>query len=162
MSGQSMPGLFPTGAAWGPMFSRMEQEHPCRSIESLSPPALVVALKGGPMHRGSRQLTRLCRVLEFIERHIEERLPISRLADVACLSRFHFARAFRSSTGKSPLQYINERRTEYAKKLLRETTKSVVEVAMICSFSSHANFCRAFRRETGMAPSEYRSVVIGA
>jgi len=47
---------------------------------------------------------RLQRVLEFVEAHLEDDITVENLASTACLSRFHFARAFKTATGKTPRQ----------------------------------------------------------
>jgi AraC family transcriptional regulator len=99
---------------------------------------------------------RLKRVLDYIADHDDEDLTVADLAAVACLSRFHFARAFREATGATPHRYVSARRLERAKLLLVQTGASLAQIALSCSFSSQANFTRAFRRATGLTPGEYR------
>ena len=78
------------------------------------------------------------------------------MASVACLSRFHFARAFRQAVGQSPRRYVTARRLERAKVLLVEDETPLVEIALALQFSSQANFTRAFTQSTGIAPGQYR------
>ncbi|MGC1347189.1 MAG: AraC family transcriptional regulator [Methyloceanibacter sp.] len=101
---------------------------------------------------------RLQRVFEFIEAHLEDDITVETLASTACLSRFHFARAFKASTGKAPHQFINVKRLELAKSLLTEGRRSLMDVALTCHFSSQANFSRAFHRATGITPGQYRAM----
>ncbi|MET0331225.1 MAG: AraC family transcriptional regulator [Dyella sp.] len=103
---------------------------------------------------------RLHRVLEFIDMHCDRPLSVETLAEVACLSKSHFARFFKAATGMSPHRLISERRIAYAKLLLEDPKKPVLSVALICHFSSHANFCKTFRRVTGMTPGQYRAAAI--
>lgn len=100
---------------------------------------------------------RLHRVLEFIDAHCDRPLSVEALAEVACLSKSHFARFFKAATGMSPHRLISERRIAYAKQLLEDPKKPVLNVALVCHFSSHANFCKTFRRVTGMTPGQYRA-----
>jgi AraC family transcriptional regulator len=100
---------------------------------------------------------RLSRVLDCIEANLEGDLTLDHLASIACLSRFHFARAFKAALGQTPHQYVTARRIELAKALLRRRERSLVDVALALNFSCQANFTRAFRRLTGQTPGQYRS-----
>jgi AraC family transcriptional regulator len=100
---------------------------------------------------------RLTRVREYIDANLEGgNLTIARLAKVASLSQFHFARAFKAAVGKSPHQYVSGHRLEHAKVLLRRADQSLLDIAVALNFSSQANFTRAFRKGTGMTPGQYR------
>ena len=99
---------------------------------------------------------RLTRVREYIDANLEGgNLTIARLAKVASLSQFHFARAFKAAVGKSPHQYVSGHRLERAKVLLRRWDQSLLDIAVALNFSSQANFTRAFRKGTGMTPGQY-------
>jgi AraC family transcriptional regulator len=98
---------------------------------------------------------RLSRVLEYIHAHLGHELDIRGMAAAAHLSRFHFARAFKASTGQTPYQYVNAKRMERAKALLVQN-RPLGEIALTLNFSSQANFTRAFRREFGITPGQYR------
>jgi AraC family transcriptional regulator len=98
---------------------------------------------------------RLRRVLAYIEEHLAEDITVTDLANVACLSIFHFTRAFASATGVPPHRYVSQRRLESAKAMIA-TGSPLSEIAFNCQFSSQSSFTRAFRRATGMTPAEYR------
>jgi len=99
---------------------------------------------------------RLARVLDYVEAHLEDDLGIDRLAAVACLSRFHFVRAFKAAVGVPPHRYVSDRRLDHAKGLLRGGDRPLVDIAIALSFSCQANFTRAFRLATGQTPGQYR------
>jgi AraC family transcriptional regulator len=99
---------------------------------------------------------RLARVLDYIEANLESDLTVDHLASIACLSRFHFARAFKAVVGQSPHRYVSGRRLERAKALLVRGDQSLVDIALALNFSCQANFARAFRQVTGQAPGQYR------
>jgi AraC family transcriptional regulator len=128
---------------------------------------LATHLAGGysenarPVERADRSharldARRLRRVLDYIEAHLEDDLSIGGLAAVACLSRHHFARAFKASLGEAPHVYIAARRLDHARNLLTGSSLTLAEVALACRFSSQATFTRAFQREIGLSPGLYR------
>jgi AraC family transcriptional regulator len=105
---------------------------------------------------GGLNRRRLFRVLDYIEANLEGDLTLDHMASIACLSRFHFARAFKQAVGQSPHRYVSARRLERAKALLIQGDRPLVDIALALSFSSQANFTRAFRQATGQAPGQYR------
>jgi AraC family transcriptional regulator len=96
------------------------------------------------------------RVLAYVEDHLAEDITITDLANVACLSIFHFIRAFAAAMGVPPHRYVSRRRLENAKAMIATGRASLREIALDCRFSSESSFTRAFRRATGMTPGEYR------
>lgn len=105
---------------------------------------------------GALDQRRLRRVLEYIEHNLETDLTVAEIAAVACLSRHHFARAFKAATGQSPNGYIGERRINRALSWLSTSDMPLAEIAFACRFSSQSAFARAFRRQLGRSPGEYR------
>lgn len=106
--------------------------------------------------RGGLDRRRLFRVLDYIEANLEGELTLDRIASIACLSRYHFARAFKQAVGHSPHRYVSARRLERAKALLIEDDRPLVDIALALGFSSQANFTRAFRQAMGLAPGQFR------
>ena len=102
--------------------------------------------------------TRLGRVLEYVEANLAENFGLDELANIACLSKFHFARAFKAAIGCPPHTYVRQRRVELAKRLLLHSPCQLGEIAGSCNFSSQANFTRAFKQATGHTPAEFRSL----
>jgi AraC family transcriptional regulator len=109
----------------------------------------------GSSRVGKLDPRRLNRVLEYIHAHLGDELDIRGMASAAHLSRFHFARAFKASTGQTPYQYVNAKRLARAKDLLAQN-QPLADIARTLNFSSQANFTRAFRREFGITPGRYR------
>lgn len=99
---------------------------------------------------------RLSRVLDYIESNLEGSLTLDELASIACLSRFHFARAFKLAVGQPPHRYVSARRIERAKALLAHGDRPIVDIALALGFSSQANFSRAFQLVAGQAPGRFR------
>jgi AraC family transcriptional regulator len=125
--------------------ARLVQKHTRASV--LSPPRLT---------REGLDRRRLYRVLDYIAANLEGDLTIDRMASIANLSKYHFARAFRKSTGQSPHSYVSAKRFERAKALLMQGERSLVDIALALGFSCQANFTRAFKQATGQTPGHFR------
>jgi AraC family transcriptional regulator len=101
---------------------------------------------------------KLRRVTEFINDNLEQDLTLSEIAQVAGLSHFHFARAFRKTTGITPQQYITTRRIEKAKELLSKSDLPIVEVGFQSGFKNQSHFTTLFRKFTSLTPKIWREV----
>ncbi len=96
------------------------------------------------------------RVLVHIQAKLDENLSLARLAKLAGLSVFHFAREFTLASGETPKQYTLRLRLERAALRLLLHHGSVLSVALDCGFANHETFSRAFHRQFKMSPSVYR------
>lgn len=99
---------------------------------------------------------KLRQVTDWMAEHLAEDFNLDQLAVQAGLSKFHFHRLFKSAVGVAPLRYHMNLRMDEAKRLLRETKKSIVTVALDVGYSNPSHFAQLFRRETGLSPSDYR------
>lgn len=99
---------------------------------------------------------KLRQITDWMTEHLTEEFNLERLAVQARLSRFHFQRLFKSATGVSPSRYHINLRMNEARRLLRETKMSVVDVALEVGYTNPSHFAQLFRRETGLSPSDYR------
>jgi AraC family transcriptional regulator len=96
------------------------------------------------------------RVAQYVETHLSESIPLMTLAELARLSPYHFARAFKHSFGVPPHRYHLLRRMEQAKLLLGKSRVSVTEIALQVGFRETSSFTAAFRKLTDHSPTEYR------
>ncbi|QIU92595.1 helix-turn-helix domain-containing protein [Yokenella regensburgei] len=95
-------------------------------------------------------------VLNWTEENIYTDSGIEDLVKEVGYSRRTLEIWFRRSCGISPGKYLMQRRMSRAAVLLRMTTLSITEIAILFHFHSSQNFARAFRKFTGLIPSEYR------
>jgi AraC family transcriptional regulator len=102
---------------------------------------------------------RLKRVREYIEAHLDDRLTLTDLAGVACLSPYHFSRSFKQAIGVGPQRYVMQRRLERAKALMRRTNQPLAEIAQRVGFADQSHLTSIFRRETGVTPGRYRAAL---
>jgi AraC family transcriptional regulator len=109
-----------------------------------------------PEHRGGVPKTRLRRVEELVRSRLGEELRLADLARAAGFSEYHFCRAFRRTMGVAPFEFVAQVRVDEAKRRLRETDATVLEIAMAVGYQSASHFAQAFRRQTGVTPTAYR------
>jgi AraC family transcriptional regulator len=106
--------------------------------------------------RGGLSPAALRRVQVFVEANLARPIQLHDLAARAALSRYHFARAFKTSAGMTPRAFVEDRRIERAKQLLGETTPPLVAVAAESGFGTQSRLTTIFRRRTGFTPAAYR------
>jgi AraC family transcriptional regulator len=95
----------------------------------------------------------LARVSRHVEDHLTDGIRIADLAGAIGLSPGHFHRAFRATTGQTPLSFINAARVRRAAALLATETMTAAEVAARVGFVSTSHFVRVFRARTGVHPT---------
>ena len=101
-------------------------------------------------------LRRLLRAKDRMDAASHEDWPVRRLARVSNVSAAHFARSFKQAFGVPPHRYLLTRRIERAAALLRDTDRSITEIAFETGWRSLGTFGRTFRDVTGDHPSAVR------
>lgn len=107
-------------------------------------------------YRGGLPVVRLRKVEDYVRAHLTEDISIEKLAELAELSSFHFCRVFKQTIGMTPLQFVTRERMLKAQRLIRETSRSLIEIALEVGYTSPSYFAQVFRRTVGMAPNEFR------
>lgn len=92
--------------------------------------------------------------LDFINSHLDEKLLISQLAQLCCLSPFHFQRVFKTSTGLTLKSYIQQQKTELGKQRLKEGRRAR-ETAYETGYFDQGHFHKAFRKMWVVKPSHF-------
>lgn len=100
---------------------------------------------------------RLKLAIEAIHEHPERDWSLSRLAQIASMSRGRFAKRFKDVLGLSPMQYLAEWRMQKARHMLKETDLSVSEVAFRSGYQSLPSFTRRFGKQFGITPAAFRN-----
>lgn len=106
--------------------------------------------------RGGLSPAALRRVHVFVEANLAHSIHLSDLAARAALSPYHFARAFKTSMRVTPRAYVEQRRIERARHLLRDSTLSIADVAVESGLGTQSRLTSTFKRRTGVTPGEYR------
>ena len=99
---------------------------------------------------------RMTPVIEYVARHLQDKLSVDTLAGQFGYSAGYLTRLFRRYTGYAPYQYILRTRMDRAKHLLATTELPIQEIADQTGFSSLANFSSAFRKSIGKSPGDFR------
>jgi len=136
--------------------------------EMTSPDALtLIALEGLTFqlfaeimrrtHTPSRSVpTWLREVRERILDSADQSVRVKQLARIVDVHPVYLSQAFRVSYGESLSQFVRRTRVERAAMSLKETDKSMVQIAFESGFCDQSHFCRAFRNATGFPPGEFR------
>lgn len=100
---------------------------------------------------------RVLRGRDFLLSSLADSVSLNEAARAACLSPFHFHRAFQSAFGTTPHRYAVRYRLERARHLLTASDRSITDVCYETGFESLGSFSSLFRRTYGIAPSECRA-----
>ncbi|WP_161712588.1 helix-turn-helix domain-containing protein [Allorhizobium undicola] len=93
---------------------------------------------------------------DFLLEHLDENVSLERLAREADMSVSHFLRAFSSSFGQTPHQYVIELRLKKAEQLLTTTSIPIGEIAYLTGFASQSHLTTTMKRRMSVTPREMR------
>jgi|GEM_PF-2109537 len=97
-------------------------------------------------------------VITHIHEHPEKQWSLESLANEACMGRTSFANKFRESMGLTPLNYLYQVRMQHAAMEIRNTEKTIREIAYSVGYKSETSFHKAFVRTMNISPGRYRVV----
>lgn len=145
-----------TGLAWA-LDAEQRAEVPAGPLyaDSLAT-ALAVHLLGLHSTIGANGVDdrRLLRVVDYIEAHLDRRLTLAQLAEVAEISSAHLRAWFKARTGLPVHRYVVRRRVERARVLLQQGGRPASEIALAVGFAHQTHMARWLRRELGVTPRE--------
>ena len=98
------------------------------------------------------------KVIGFLrENYASNDYSTKEIAKIANMSRYHFIRAFKHATGKTPYEYLTDIKIEKARDLLKDRNYTITEICGLCGFTNHSHFTTIFKKKLGLAPSKYRA-----
>ncbi len=112
-----------------------------------------------PDFRGGLPVRQLHKVEDYLSEHLAEEISVGELSELVALSPFHFCRVFKQTTGMSPLQFVTRERITRAQQLIREASRSLIEIALEVGYTSPSHFARVFRRVAGLTPTDFRNAL---
>ena len=95
-------------------------------------------------------------ITDYIHVNLDQEISLKVLAAQLGLGQYSFCRLFKQAIGSAPYQYVIQQRVEKAKRLLRQTNRSISEIAFECGYSNQSHLTRNFRRCMGTTPKKYR------
>ncbi|MDP5172737.1 MAG: AraC family transcriptional regulator [Bacteroidia bacterium] len=102
--------------------------------------------------------SRLCKARRYMVEHLNHHLDLDTLAQVACLSKYHFIRLFKEVFEQTPRQYLIALRLERASKLLRQSDLTFHEICQEVGLKDSSSFGRLFKRSFGATPHTFRQM----
>ena len=109
------------------------------------------------LNRHSEYMSRINRVIDYIDCNIDKYMTLNELANIANFSPYHFHRIFKAIVGETINNFIQRVRIEKAAMMLvSNPKKSITEIAFDTGFSSSASFARAFKEYFKMNASQWR------
>jgi AraC family transcriptional regulator len=106
--------------------------------------------------------SRLRRVTEYIQAHLDQHLTLAHLGGVVYMSPYHFARLFQRSTGLPPHRFVVRARIDHAATLLAAREPSISRISQMVGFRTLSHFSTVFRRLMGVTPGAYRAAYVRA
>ncbi|WP_416305111.1 AraC family transcriptional regulator [Neptunicella sp. SCSIO 80796] len=99
---------------------------------------------------------RFIKVCEYIEQHLDNKLSVEHLSQVAHFSRWHFHRQFSEFTGFTVKRFIQQLRLKRASYHLIFRQDKIIDIALQAGFENPESFSRSFKKACGQTPSEFR------
>ncbi len=144
------------------MLQEIEKKKPgfesvCQNLLQVLAVLLMRETACGPTELAAPAGSRECSAVKwYIDAHFKENITLDRLAQVAGVNKYYLAHSFTEEYGIPPIKYLNKRRIEESKILLRSTDLSLGRIVQMLGFSSGSYFAQMFRRYEGTTPTAYR------
>lgn len=113
--------------------------------------------KSIPLTKKHADDTVLAKVIAYIDEHKSERVTMAETASALGYNEKYLSRVINESAGFGFSTLLSTLRTEAASYLLKNTNRTIVDIAIECGFGSERNFYRSFKEQTGLTPNEYRA-----
>lgn len=97
----------------------------------------------------------LARLTRYIEDNLDRPIGLAELAGIVNVSRFHFTRLFKRSTGMTAISFVEQCRIRRAQSLIMETAIPLSEIALMAGFADQSHFTRRFHRHAGCTPAVF-------
>ncbi|WP_088102008.1 helix-turn-helix transcriptional regulator [Halalkalibacter urbisdiaboli] len=115
-------------------------------------------LKPEPDPAEREKIARLKQVLQYISTHYQTKLTVRELAAHIGMSEGHFSRFFKALVHKTPIEYVNHVRVNQAAKLLLETNRKILDIAMEVGFDNQSYFIKTFKQQKQCTPKDFRKL----
>ncbi|WP_418794105.1 AraC family transcriptional regulator [Phocaeicola coprophilus] len=143
------------------IFELAFQNTPFTAIEIRSTIILLFLelIRLGNSSDGKEYSVSVCRIIDYIDRHLKERIDLEYLADMMNLSLSRFKHRFKDEVGIPPAEFIMRRRIKYSESLLMKNM-SIKDIAYDLGFSSPAHFSSVFKQYKGESPAAFKEKML--
>lgn len=118
---------------------------------------LIAMIEVSSLEESDQSTSVIENAIQYINtNYSRETLTVAEIAATCCLSQYYFTRLFKRQMGKSPYQYVTDKRLYYAKSMLYMTDMSIYEISEKVGYGDQTVFIRAFSRKYGITPGKYR------
>lgn len=107
----------------------------------------------------THHISRILKVLVYIEEHLDETLALEKLAKIAHISPFYFHRLFRAYVGEPLADYVRRLRLQKAAEHLRYTKLPITDIALEVGYETPSSFTKTFNQVMGKSPRQYRKAM---
>ncbi|WP_363319425.1 helix-turn-helix transcriptional regulator [Pseudomonas sp. Bi70] len=111
----------------------------------------IACISAGPLRPWQERLAK-----QMMLDSLDTGIAVSTLADACAMSRSHFTRKFKQSTGLAPQEWLRQQRVRRSKELLATSTLLLVDIAVACGFYDQPHFCRVFMKTEGVTPHTWQ------
>ncbi len=142
-----------------------DEMHNCNTrnpLRLLSQAISLCACMGDHVQKKSGHLedshlwTNVWKMTGFIHQHYELKITLDDIAAAGTVCRSQCCKLFNKYVGQTPNTYLTRYRIQKSCEMLKETNRSICEIAMACGFQSASYFSSIFRKEIGLVPQDYR------
>ncbi len=106
--------------------------------------------------KDDKNVAKLKRILAFIRENFDKDLTLDDMASAVDFSTKYFCSFFKNTTGKTPVEYLNDYRVERAARKLLGSDMPITQIAYTCGFNDLSYFIKTFKRIKGCTPKNYR------
>lgn len=126
----------------------VRQSNMCKKVENGLP----------PVKNATRMeiFRRLADATDYIYSNPQAEISLDILAQISCMSKFHFLRLFKTAFGQTPHQFVNDVKVKQATSLLTRTSLEVQAISRQLGFKDSSTFSRLYFNHTGFYPSQIR------
>lgn len=110
--------------------------------------------------RDVRHSVTLHKITGYIKQNYMNKITLDEIADQVYMSKSHISKIFNEGVGISITSYINKIRIEKSKRLLKDASLTIAEIANLTGFEDQSYFTKQFRQEIGISPKEYREKTV--
>jgi len=104
----------------------------------------------------SPKINDIVKTVTFIHENLSQKITLSMLSKMACLSERQYTRIFNKMYGVSSIEYLINCRLTLACRIMKNSNKSLMEISTICGFVDKVHFIRLFKKKYNITPGQYR------